>query len=114
MDWKDVLSQIKIDNPSKNEHTPANNKPNDGESASNQPKETLRISIDRRQRKGKTATLIEGFICDDDDVRQMAATLKSRFGTGGSARGGDILLQGDWKEKAAEFLRGQGYKIKMC
>lgn len=70
----------------------------------------LRVSIDRKQRKGKTATIIEGFTCPDEEVSELAKRLKTRLGTGGSARGGEILLQGDWREKCLDILRELGYK----
>lgn len=73
---------------------------------------TLHILIDRKGRKGKVATIIEGFDPDDKGIEEITSYLKKKIGTGGSSRGGEILLQGDWKEKAAEILKAKGYKIK--
>ena len=114
MDWKDALSQIKAEMPACDDNSIETEETTQSSPASSTHPETIRISIDRRQRKGKTATLIEGFDCDDEEVKRIATKLKTHFGTGGSARGGDILLQGDWKEKSATFLKEQGYKIKLC
>lgn len=75
-------------------------------------KPTLHIVLDKKQRHGKTATIIEGFDCSDEDLLDLARRLKTAIGTGGSARGGEILLQGDWRERAADLLRREGYKVK--
>ncbi len=71
----------------------------------------LRVSIERKGRAGKTATIIEGFT-PDDDIAAIASTLKSRLGTGGSARGCEILIQGDRRADIAAFLRSLGHKVK--
>ncbi len=73
---------------------------------------TLRVAIDRKGRKGKTATIIEGFTESDKEVAEIARMLKQKTGTGGSSRGGEILLQGDWCDRASEILKNLGYKIK--
>ena len=75
--------------------------------------EPLRILTDRKARKGKTATIIEGFLCDDEELKEIAKELKSKTGVGGSARCGEILLQGDCKQKVAEMLKAKGYKVKI-
>lgn len=72
----------------------------------------LHILLDKKGRKGKMATIIEGFEIDDRGVEEIASELKRKIGTGGSSRGGEILLQGDWRVKAAELLRGKGFKVK--
>ena len=75
-------------------------------------KEALNIVRERKGRAGKTATIIEGFNCPDAEVADVARKLRSHLGTGGSSRGGEILLQGDRREGAAAFLRSLGYKVK--
>lgn len=70
----------------------------------------LNIIVERKGRRGKTATIIEGFSCGDAELQHIAQTLKKKIGTGGSARGGEILLQGEFREKAAAELRALGYK----
>ncbi|MDE5607573.1 MAG: translation initiation factor [Muribaculaceae bacterium] len=71
----------------------------------------LRVSIERKGRAGKTATIIEGFT-PDDDIASIASMLKTRLGTGGSARGCEILIQGDRRADAADILRSLGHKVK--
>ena len=75
-------------------------------------KEPLHVVIDRKGRKGKTATIIEGFTLPDEEVETIASELKRKIGTGGSSRGGEILLQGEWRQKVTELLRAKGFKTK--
>lgn len=77
-------------------------------------KPRLDIILDRKGRKGKEATIIAGFAPDDDSYLEMAAALKKRLGTGGSARGGEILIQGDRRGDVKQYLESQGYKTRLC
>lgn len=110
MDWKDALSKL-------NESGVVPTAPEDSirelsVTEKSVQKEPLNIIIDRKGRKGKTATIIEGFTCDSAEVDSLEKMLKQKIGTGGSSRGGEILLQGDWKEKVTQILRKEGYKVK--
>lgn len=71
------------------------------------------ISLERKGRAGKTATLITGWEYDDEKLRQIASELKQKLGTGGSARGGDILIQGDYRTRVLEMLKSMGYKARI-
>jgi translation initiation factor 1 len=73
----------------------------------------LYVSIDRKQRKGKEVTLVEGFIGRDDDLKELAKTLKSSCGVGGSAKEGVVLIQGNFKQKVADLLKKNGYQVKL-
>lgn len=108
-DWKDVLAAIGGNLPPGEETVEATS-PDSG--VDRKHKETLRIFLDKKGRKGKTATIIEGFEADDEEVEVIASELKRKIGTGGSARGGEILLQGDWREKVAALLREKNYIVK--
>lgn len=74
--------------------------------------QNLYVSLDRKRRKGKVVTLVEGFIGTDEDLKDLGKTLKSKCGTGGSAKDGEIIIQGDKKEKVYEILISMGYKVK--
>ena len=73
----------------------------------------LDIYFEKKGRGGKQATIITGFTCDDDDLKQIAATLKQKLGTGGSARGGEILIQGDRRKDLPQLLDKLGYKSRV-
>lgn len=72
-------------------------------------KQALRIELDRRHRNGKSATIITGFVGSDDDLKELAKLLKTRCGVGGSCRDGEILVQGDLRQKVKEILVKEGY-----
>lgn len=60
--------------------------------------------MERKGRGGKTATIIEGFTGTDDELKALATRLKQQLGVGGSARGGEILIQGDCRQRLREIL----------
>lgn len=73
----------------------------------------LKVLLDKKSRKGKVVTLVEGFVGTDDDLQSLAKTLKQKCGVGGSAKDGEILIQGDFKAKIFEILTSAGYATKL-
>lgn len=72
----------------------------------------LIVSIDRRNRGGKQVTLVSGFRGAEDDLRELGRMLKVKCGVGGSAKDGEITIQGDFRDKVTALLREMGYNAK--
>lgn len=109
-DWKSALAGLAADM----EPVDADNPTDTASRPSDSPIETARllITMERKGRGGKTATIISGFTIDDDAIARLASQLKTRLGTGGSARGGEILIQGDRRKDVAAALNQLGFKTK--
>lgn len=110
IDWKDALSALKDSGNIPTDNTPDTTPQQNGGASKKQT--SLHVLIDRKGRKGKTATIIEGFSGSDEELQLLAKTLKQRLGTGGSARGGEILIQGERKNDVIQILNSLGYKTK--
>jgi translation initiation factor 1 len=76
-------------------------------------KQKLKVFLDKKSRKGKVVTIVEGFVGDDDDLQTLAKTLKQKCGVGGSAKDGEILVQGDFKQKIYDLLKSLEYQVKI-
>lgn len=69
----------------------------------------LYVSIDRKMRKGKSVTLIEGFVGSADDLKELAKSIKTACGVGGTSKNGEIMIQGEFKDKVVDLLFKLGY-----
>lgn len=72
----------------------------------------LYVSLDKKNRKGKAVTLVEGFIGSEDDLKSLGKELKSKCGSGGTAKEGEIIIQGDFRDRVSAMLKDKGYLVK--
>ena len=107
-DWKERLGMVYSTNPDF-EYTTAQE-----EQTPTLPpqQQDLRVWVDRKHRGGKTVTLVKGFVGTDEDLADLGRMLKSRCGVGGSAKDGEIIIQGDHRDRVVELLTQAGYKCK--
>ena len=75
-------------------------------------RQLLYVSLDKKNRKGKKVTLVEGFTGSSEELRGLARELKSRCGVGGSASDNNILIQGDFRDRVVAMLQEKGFKVK--
>ncbi len=104
-DWKKRLGVVYSTNPDfqyQTEETPE-------EETLPPAKQRLIVRIDRRHRAGKQVTLVEGFVGRSDDLASLAKTLKTKCGVGGTAKDGEITIQGDLRDKVTALLKEMGY-----
>jgi Translation initiation factor 1 (eIF-1/SUI1) and related proteins len=104
-DWKKRLNIIYSTNPDYHYHEEGQGE----EDTLPKEKQLLRVSLDKRNRKGKAVTLVTGFTGTDDDLQELGKMLKMRCGVGGSAKEGEIIVQGDHREKVLGILQKEGY-----
>ena len=72
----------------------------------------LEAHLDKKNRGGKVATVIKGFEGNEEDLKTLAKKLKTLCGVGGSAKDGEIIIQGNFRDKIMDFLIKEGYKVK--
>lgn len=104
-DWKDRLNVVYSTNPDFRYETA------EEEEAETLPKnqQKLRVSMEKKGRGGKTVTLIKGFIGSEEDCKELGKLLKSKCGVGGSVKEGEIIIQGDFKQRIIDLLKAEGY-----
>lgn len=107
-DWKARLGVVFSTNPDFNYST------DEQEQVATLPaaKQNLRVWLDKNHRGGKTVTLVRGFVGSDEDLKELAKELKNRCGVGGSAKDGEIIIQGAHRERVLQILLERGYRAK--
>ncbi len=76
--------------------------------------QNLRVMLDKKQRGGKKVTLVTGFVGSQNDLNELGKLLKTSCGVGGTAKDGEIIIQGDFRERVLGILLQKGYKAKQA
>lgn len=104
-DWKERLNVVYSTNPDFSYEMD-----DDEEQVTLDPtRQNLRVQLDRKNRGGKVVTLITGFVGTENDLKELGKLLKTKCGVGGAAKAGEIIIQGDFKQKILELLKKEGY-----
>ena len=104
-DWKERLNVVYSTNPDYSYEME-----DDGEQVTPEAsRQKLRVQLDRKNRGGKVVTLVTGFVGTENDLKELGKLLKSKCGVGGSAKDGEIIVQGDFKQKVLELLKKEGF-----
>ncbi|WP_290089149.1 translation initiation factor [Paramuribaculum intestinale] len=111
-DWTDSLAALRATLPGADEPADDGQTAEEASDTSATGNRQLTLCYERKQRRGKPATIITGFDCSDEQLSEIASKIKKRLATGGSARGGEILVQGDRREEIRTLLADMGYKVK--
>ena len=107
-DWKERLGMVYSTNPDFEYDTAGEQEP---ETLAPE-RQNLRIWLDRKHRGGNTVTIVRGFVGREADLAELGRMLKSKCGTGGSVKDGEIIIQGDRRDRVAELLSAAGYGCK--
>ena len=105
MDWKEALGTLY-------EAAPEEEKQQIAPQATSDTPQKQHLWLQFQRRGGKPATIITGFEGSDEQLKEFAKQLKITLGVGGSARGGEILIQGDVREKLRHLLKSKGHAVK--
>lgn len=107
-DWKHRLGVVYSTNPDFRYDTQEETEPQTLEPS----RQKLTVRIDRRQRAGKLVTLVQGFTGSAEDLSALARALKTKCGVGGTAKDGEITIQGDFRDRVTSLLQEMGYNAK--
>lgn len=104
-DWKERLNIVYSTNPNFQYST---DEMEENETIPKQ-QQKLRVSIEKNHRGGKTVTLVKNFTGTAEEMKELGKILKTKCGVGGSVKDGEIIVQGDFKEKVIDILKKEGY-----
>ena len=104
-DWKDRLGMVYSTNPNFQYDT------GEEDEIETLPKnqQRLRVRMEKNGRGGKTVTIVAGFVGSEADLKELGKWLKGRLGVGGSAKDGEVIVQGDFKQRVIDLLKTDGY-----
>ena len=108
-DWKHRLNIVYSTNPDMQYET---DRQEDAVETLPPEKQKLKVMLDKRNRKGKEVTLVTGFVGTDEDLAALGKTLKVKCGVGGTAKNGEITVQGDFRDKVTALLADMGYNAR--
>lgn len=116
MDWKEQLGaafSVEVPTPQQTEADQAAQQTQQrGDALQQQGRQRVHVVVERKGRAGKVATIIVDLQCDEQALKQLASQLKQQLGVGGSARAGEILIQGDHRDRVIDILRQRGFNVK--
>lgn len=104
-DWKERLNIVYSTNP---DFTYDNGEEPETETLPKQ-QQKLRVSIEKKGRGGKTVTIVKGFVGTEDDLKDLGKLLKTKCGVGGAAKEGELLIQGEFRQRIIDLLKAEGY-----
>ena len=104
-DWKDRLNIVYSTNPDFGYDT---DEPTEDETLDKK-QQKLRVAMEKKGRGGKTVTLIRGFVGTEADLKDLGKLVKTKCGVGGSVKDGEIIVQGDFKQRVIDLLKAEGY-----
>ncbi len=104
-DWKDRLNIVYSTNPDFGYETDSSEE----EETLDKKQQKLRVFMEKKGRGGKTVTLIRGFVGTETDLKDLGKLVKKKCGVGGSVKDGEIIVQGDFKQRVIDLLKAEGY-----
>ena len=104
-DWKDRLNIVYSTNPDFGYVTEEATE----DETLDKKQQKLRVAMEKKGRGGKTVTLIRGFIGSEADLKDLGKLVKTKCGVGGSVKEGEIIIQGDFKQRVIDLLKAEGY-----
>ncbi|KAA6334925.1 hypothetical protein EZS27_016800 [termite gut metagenome] len=105
-DWKERLDVVYSTNPNFHYETASDNEVLTTLASG---KQTLRVLLDKKNRGGKMVTLVTGFVGTEEDLKELGKLLKVKCGVGGAIKNGEIIIQGDFRQRVSELLKKEGY-----
>ncbi len=104
-DWKSRLGMVYSTNPDFTYETEEEQE----EETLPKERQRLRVAVEKKNRGGKTVTVVKGFVGTETDLKDLGKLLKTKCGVGGAVKEGEILIQGEWRDRLVSLLRQEGY-----